>query len=465
MNKKKVFVFLPDGGGLRNFAFSSFKQIGEEMNFQVVYWNKSLFPINKTLGFEEVVLNDCAPHPLTSIYVRARKHIELNLSQKKFNDPVYPTYKFPFNYKGIKNIVKSLFTMFLIQWYASQSGLKRLRNKIDALERKHSNYHVSKRQLEIHKPDMVFCSNQRNTQAIGALLAAKDLGIKTMCFIQSWDNVPKAMQVVETDYYCVWSDLMKTELLKYYPFINEAQVFVTGTPQFEMHYNTALLQSREVFFEKYDLDINKKYICFSGDDETTSPLDQYYLEDLANAVRRLNKKGENLGIIFRRCPFDFSKRYDEVIAANSEIIKPLNPIWIQSGKQIVEILPQPDDFEMLYNVCEHTELVANVCSSTVFDFVAHKKPCIYFNYEQPQLRKGIRDIGQNYNYVHFRSMPSKDAVVFCLDKHNLDAILLGILNGDVSNVNTCLKWYEVVVGLTPTKSSAHIWGAIKRVLD
>jgi hypothetical protein len=34
-----------------------------------------------------------------------------------------------------------------------------------------------------------------------------------------------------------------------------------------------------------------------------------------------------------------------------------------------------------------------------FDFVLHDKPCIYYNYEQPQL-KGIRDIGQNYKYVH-----------------------------------------------------------------
>ena len=67
-----------------------------------------------------------------------------------------------------------------------------------------------------HKPDLVFCSNQRNTKNISSLLAAKDLGIKTMCFIQSWDNVPKAMQVVETDFYLVWSELMQKELLKYY---------------------------------------------------------------------------------------------------------------------------------------------------------------------------------------------------------------------------------------------------------
>jgi hypothetical protein len=37
------------------------------------------------------------------------------------------------------------------------------------------------------------------------LLAAQQLGIPTATFIFSWDNLPKATMVVETDYY-VWSD-------------------------------------------------------------------------------------------------------------------------------------------------------------------------------------------------------------------------------------------------------------------
>ena len=56
------------------------------------------------------------------------------------------------------------------------------------------------------------------------------------------------MQVVETDYYCVWSDHMKREVLQYYPFVKENQVFVTGTPQFEPHYDNSLkTKSRRLF--------------------------------------------------------------------------------------------------------------------------------------------------------------------------------------------------------------------------
>lgn len=464
MENKKVFIFLPDGGGLRNFVFSFFKEIGDSMGFEILYWNNSSYPLKEKLDYNEIKIGTREINPLTPLYSKARKDIELNISKKKFNDDVYDSYKFPLNYNGFKNCLKSIFIFFLIKFYSTEKGIVKIKKKIEKLERKTNRYQICKQQLKEHNPSLVFCSNQRNTQGISALLAARDLGIKTVCFIQSWDNVPKAMQVFETDFYFVWSDLMKEELLKYYSFIKSEQVFVTGTPQFEPHYNQKLIQSREVFFERYGLDIEKRYICFSGDDETTSPLDQYYLEDLANVVRSLNSKGENLGIIYRKCPVDTTKRYDNVIDSNKDIIKVLDPIWDYNTKQEDLAMPTREDSAMLVNVCEHSEFVTNVCSSTVFDFVVHNKACVYYNYEQPQLKKGIRDIGQNYNYVHFRSMPSKEAVVFCNDKKDLEYLVKQVLNSKVSNVVECLKWYEIVVGKSPIKSSENIWKAICEII-
>jgi len=464
MLKKKVFILFPDGGGLRNFAFSDFKGIGDTLGYEVVYWNNNRFPLKTTLGFDEVTIDNWSVHPLTPLYARARKHIELNLFKRKLHDAVYDTYKFPLNFKGVKHGLKSLLILLLIRLYASEKGLESLKHRIETLERKTAKYQRCRLQLEQHRPQLVFCSNQRNTQAISALMAAKDLGIPTVCFVQSWDNVPKAMQVLEADYYFVWSALMKQELLTYYPYLNETQVVVTGTPQFEMHYKTSLLQAREVFFNEHGLDVSKKYICFSGDDATTSPLDQYYLEDLVHAVRALNTKGYHLGIIYRKCPFDISNRYAQVLEANQDLVKVLNPYWKQiDGKG--DMMPLPEDFKMLYNVCEHSEFVTNVCSSTVFDFVIHHKPCIYYNYEQPQLKKGIRDIGQNYNYVHFRSMPTKASVLFCTDKRDLEALVQEVLEGTRSNVADGLTWFGIVAGSSPTQSSRHIWEGLEGIIN
>jgi hypothetical protein len=40
--------------------------------------------------------------------------------------------------------------------------------------------------------------------------------------------------VVETDYYFVWSSHMKQELLYYYPYINDDQIIITGTPHLKI---------------------------------------------------------------------------------------------------------------------------------------------------------------------------------------------------------------------------------------
>ena len=453
-----------DGVGLRNFAFTKFKEIGEQKGNQIIYWNNTAFPLQEELGYDEVKIKNQKIHPLTPIYCRIRKHIELNVATKKFSDSVYQTYKFPFNHNGIKNTLMTFFIRLLIGLNSSEKGMLRIRKRINKLERSTEKYKYCKAQLQEIKPDLVFCTTQRATQSIGALLAAKDLGISTLTFVYSWDNVPKAMQLVETDYYCVWSDLMKKEMMQYYPFVKENQLIVTGTPQFEPHYDVSLLQTREDFFAYYNLETEKKYICFSGDDETTSPLDQYYLEDLANAVRSLNTKGYNLGIIYRKCPVDTTSRYNAVIEANTDIIAVIDPLWKAMGKQWNEVFPTKADLQLLHNVCAHSELVTNVCSSTVFDFVAHNKPCMYYNYEQPQLKKGIRDIGQNYKYVHFRSMPSPEAAIFCTNKKQLESQLEAILKGNLSNVSEGVKWYKIVAGETPTQASEKIWNAIDAIL-
>lgn len=465
MTNKKILIFFPDGVGLRNFAFTQFKEIGEQRGNKIIYWNNTAFPLQEELGYDEVKIKTQKIHPLTPFYCRIRKHIELNVATKKFADSVYQTYKFPFNYSGIKNTLMTLFIRLLIALNSSEKGILRIRKRINSLERSTEKYNYCKAQLQEIKPDLVFCTTQRASQSIGSLLAAQDLGIPTLTFVYSWDNVPKAMQLVETDYYCVWSNLMKKEMQKYYPFVKENQLIVTGTPQFEPHYDKTLLQTRAAFFAQYNLDIAKKYICFSGDDETTSPLDQYYLEDLAHAVRALNVKGYCLGIIYRKCPVDTTNRYDVVIEANKDVIAVIDPLWQAIGKNWNEVFPTKADLQLLHNVCAHSELVTNVCSSTVFDFVAHDKPCVYYNYEQPQLKKGIRNIGQNYKYVHFRSMPSPEAAIFCTDKNQLESQIEAILKGNLSNIPEGKKWYEIVAGKSPTQASEKIWDAIDTIVN
>lgn len=459
---KKVLILLPDGVGLRNFAFTDFYKIGIENDFEIKYWNNTPFDLYE-LGFNEVKIKNSTLHPKTDIYKNARKHIELNQFISRFEDKVYNSYRFPLPNKSLKKILKSTITKAIIFLNNSESGLKKIREKIKIFEQNTNYFNQCLKTLNNEKPDLVFCTNQRAASAIAPLLAAKSLNIPTMSFIFSWDNLPKATMVVETDYYCVWSEHMKEELLKYYPYISSSQIFVTGTPQFENHFDEDLKMSKEDFFTQNNLDINKKYVCYSGDDITTCPDDPKYLEDFAKVIANKNREGNNFGILFRPSPADFSGRYDNVIKKNKDIIVELKPLWKQINNSWDTILPTPEDFKMQYNTIIYSEFVVNLGSSMVFDYAAHNKACGFINYDVESKKNENWTVKMIYNYVHFRSMPNKDSVFWINSKNDYDK-LFKATEDKIKVINFAKVWFEIIIGKSPMNSSKSIWDSINKVI-
>lgn len=464
MQNNKIVILLPDGIGLRNFAYSNFQAIGVQENFDVVYWNNTPFDLTQ-LGFKEIKIQNSKSHPLTETYKNARKQIELNQNIRRTKDAVYNTYRFPFSYATTIKAIKSGVTQFLSITHSSTFGLKRIQHKIKQEERKTLYYHQCLQTLKMEQPAMVFCTNQRPMTAIAPMLAAQELGIPSATFIFSWDNLPKATMVLETDYYFVWSDLMKKELLFYYPYIKEGQIFVTGTPQFESHFDTNKLLSKEVFFEQNDLDLDKKYICYSGDDVTTCPDDPKYLEDVAKAIRELNKKGHSLGIVFRRCPVDFSNRYDAVLETYKEVITPIATLWKKIGDGWNTVLPTQTDIDLQMNTIAHTELVVNLGSSMVFDYIAHNKPCAFVNYDVVSKKISDWSVKKIYNYVHFRSMPNHNSVFWIDSPKAIAGIIENAITKNSMVLENAQKWFEIINQHPPHEASKRIWEGIKTIIS
>lgn len=461
MLNNKIFILLPDGIGLRNFAYTSFYKLGKEQGFNVVFWNTTPFKL-VDLGFKEIKIENAKTHLLTDIYKNVKIQAELNLNIKKTNDKVYNSYRFPFSYKTVNSAIKSIVIQLLSLTHSSAKGIEILRKKIREGERKTLYYNQCKETLKKDKPAFVFCTNQRMSLAIAPLLAAQDLKIPTATFIFSWDNLPKGTMAVETDYYFVWSFHMKKELLYYYPYIKENQIIVTGTPQFENHFQVNNIISKEIFFKQNGLDIEKKYICYSGDDVTTSPYDPEYLVYLIQAIRDLNEKGKQLGIIFRKCPVDFSKRFNSILEENKDIVVAIEPRWDKIGEGWNTILPTKEDSVLQLNIITHTELVVNLGSSMVFDYVAHKKPCAYMNYN-PGRKDHNWSAEKIYNFVHFRSMPDNAVVWLNSPDEIADKIEMLLSDEAQKVVENAQEWFEKINLHPAHEASNRIWEAIDQI--
>jgi len=463
MQKNKIFILLPDGIGLRNFAFTHFYKLGLEKGFDIVFWNNTPFDLTAA-GIKEIPIRNAKAHPATDLLKVAQTRIELSQNIKRSNDKVYDTYRFPFAYRDLKSSLKSFVKQAIIFWHNSEKGLQKIRKSIAGKERTTKLYFDSMETLKREKPEMVFCTNQRMMLAVAPILAAQDLGIPTATFIFSWDNLPKGTKIVETDFYFVWSQHMKNELLYYYPYVDEKQVFVTGTPQFETHFTTDILLPRQQFFKDYDLDPDKKYLCFSGDDVTTSPNDPVYLQDLAKAVEKLNQKGEHLGIIFRRCPVDFSDRFDRVLSQYPNLITCIDPKWEKKADSWHTILPTKEDLVLQMNTIFHSEFVVNLGSSMVFDFAAFNKPCAFINYDVPNVAYPNWSVKKIYNYIHFRSMPTKDSVFWINNPEEMEAVVEKMLAGESAQVvKNAKKWFDKINQHPPQMASERIWDAITEI--
>lgn len=448
--------------GLRNFAFTSFVKFGEKQGCEVVFWNATPFNLT-SIGLKEIKLKP-SPKAHSDLIKRAKIEVELKHFENKFNDPVYSFYRFPSKLKNLKSLIKNSVVTALRKKYKGEEGLILLRKKLKDSERTSNYYTDCIKILKQHKPDGVFCTNQRPLTAVAALTAAQDLNIPTATFIFSWDNLPKATMVIEPDYYFVWSDYMKKELHRYYPFISAQKIKVTGTPQFELHKNLSLYEDRSYFLSRYGLDSSKNYILYSGDDMTTCPDDPQYLEDIAENVKKLNNNGYHLGIIFRRCPTDFSSRYDAVLHKYKKLITSIEPAWEKAGEDWNTILPTAEDLPLLINTIKHCEMVINLGSSMVFDAALLDKPCLFLNYDVSNKKIENWSHKKIYQFVHFRSMPQESPVFWLNSRAEIADKIKMVLNENTETVNAAIKWFETINKVPAGKASERIWESLTEII-
>jgi hypothetical protein len=441
--KNKIVLLFPDGVGIRNYLYSDvFKDVKEDIVLLHNFDSETITAIKKTAtignditipkykeSFKEKFLRELIC--LSRLYYNAEKvdnktlMTNWNWNQKTFSKKLF--------YKTIEIVAP---------FFKEYSSILKLEKKYQSAIRQNSFYDEVSAILREFQPSILFCSHQRALKAATVFAAATDLGIKTTTVIYSWDNLPKARLALRANTYLVWSDYMKKELELYYPEISSDAIHITGTPQFEFYENKKNIIEKEIFYERYNLDPNKKIICFSGDDTKTSPDDPSYLRDLAEELIKANLQG-NYQILLRRCPVDFSGRFDAVVQEYKDLIREAPPLWyFNSSKEWSAVYPSVDDVKLLVSTAFYADIVVNVGSTMAFDFAMFNKPCVYINYDQENKKESEWSVKNIYQFQHFKSMPNRDAIIWFNSKEEIIG-KIAIMDFD----NTVMqRWKETVIG-------------------
>ncbi|MCD0471098.1 CDP-glycerol glycerophosphotransferase family protein [Flavobacterium sp. JAS] len=377
----------------------------------------------------------------------------LYYNHKKINNPTLLT-NWNWNQKSFSKKVFYKLIEKSTPFFSSYDRILKLEKRYQDALRQNSFYKEVKEILQKTKPNVIFCSHQRALNAASIFAAAADLDIKTSTVIYSWDNLPKARLALRADNYLVWSDYMKKELELYYPEISSDSIHVTGTPQFEFYQDKSNIIDKETFYKRYNLDLNKKIICFSGDDTKTSPDDPSYLKDIAEEFVKGNLQND-YQILLRRCPVDFSGRFDNVVEEYGDLIKEASPLWYFSkSKEWSAVYPSLEDVKLLVSTAFYSDVVVNVGSTMAFDFGMFNKPCVFINYDQ--VKKNVQNwsVKTIYQFQHFKSMPKQDAVIWLNSKEEIiDKI---IHKKHWNSTQSLMKWFDIVVERKGLNASLNI---------
>lgn len=440
----KIMLLFPDGVGIRNYLYSDvFKGKEDELVLFHAFDSKSEQGVKEITNIQNSLTIPKYSESLKEKFLREL----ICLSRLKYNARLVNNPTILSNWKSShKGLFKTLFykSIEIVSiGFKNYKHILKLEKWYQKAIRNTGFYSEIRKILIDVAPQKIFCSHQRGVQCATIFAAAKDLGIETITVIYSWDNLPKARMALQADKYLVWSDCMKKELKLYYPEIASNQIFITGTPQFECYQNAENIIPKEAFYTRYNLDLDKKIICYSGDDVLTCPDDPQYLDDLADELIK-NNLDSAYQILLRRCPVDISGRFDKIISKYPDLIKQAPPLWnFEPNSSWTTIYPLPEDVKLLVSTVYYSDVVVNLGSTMAFDFGMFDKPCIYINYDQEEKVNPDWSVKTIYQFQHFKSMPNNNVVLWWNSKDNLVTLMAEFKsNFDIKNIR---GWTEIVI--------------------
>ncbi|MEO5778137.1 MAG: UDP-glycosyltransferase, partial [Flavobacterium sp.] len=89
----------------------------------------------------------------------------------------------------------------------------------------------------------------------------------------------------------------------------------------------------------------------------------------------------------------------------------------------------------------------------------------FINYDVVNQKFPDWSVKKIYNFIHFRSMPSKDSV-FWLDNPNQIAEKIELMLSDKSSeiFKNAQKWFQKINQHPPENASERIWNAIEKII-
>lgn len=429
----KLGIVITDGVGFRNFLLSDFYQKAEETFNEVVILSCLPKQAYKDLNIScEIVELSIFKESFFTWFFRKTKEVAHLQHHKKHNKGIETNLEK--NWTKTKS-ARGYATRFIFQltsiinsekWIQRFNRCQQLFFRDDIITKEYFKI------LDKEKFNLLFFTHQRPPFIAPLIYAAEVSRVKTATFIFSWDNLAsKGRMSGNFDYYLVWSDLMKSELLQFYPSILDSQIEVVGTPQFEPYVLDRYKSTREKFIKMFNLNPSLKTLCYSCGDISTSKNDELYVATVANAIS--DKRISEVNFLVRISPAEDGKRFKE-LTEKYPFIKWNFPKWILTRERHQEEwsqrVPTIEDVIDLRSILQFSDLNINMLSTMSLDFMCFEKPVI--NPVFGNLENGLYNDQKFLDYEHIKSViHSKSTRIVKNENELINAINLYLKNPEI----------------------------------
>ena len=256
------------------------------------------------------------------------------------------------------------------------------------------------------RPSLVFNGSHVHSRvATQALQAAQWLGIPTATFIFSWDNLTSQGRVIlPYDYYIVWNEQLKKQLLEMYRNLRPEQVFVTGTPQFDFHFQQKFYQSRKDFCAEIGADESRPIVLYTTGMANHMPGEPELVEQIADMIAEIGGENNAPQLMVRVYPKDLTGRFESLKERRKDIIFP-KIAWEKSW-----LTPRYEDSFALVNALRHCAVGINVASTVSLELCMFDKPVINVGYNPPNVADQTLRYADYYDFDHYHPLVESGAV-------------------------------------------------------
>ena len=430
--KSTLGLVIVDGVGFRNFILSDFlKEAKQQFQEVIIFSGLPVSVYNKFKVSDCIIveLDDYREPGKTWFFRKLKENAHLQ-NNKKGNFGIQDNLKVTYS---LDNSRRGKLTRLIFKWSKNFHSERWIEIYYRLQKRSISNHATTKKYRQLlkkHSPDVLFFTHQRPPYIAPLIVASAEEGIRTCSFIFSWDNLAsKGRMAGNFENYFVWSDLMKTELLQFYKIIKEDQIRVIGTPQFEPYVLDRYKKEKQEFFSRFQLEKNKKTICFSCGDVSTSKNDPLYISTIARNILKGNL-ADDVNFLVRTSPAEEPTRFEE-LQQEFPFIKWNFPKWEISRKNHSEPwsqrIPSQEDMLDLRMILEYSDVGINMCSTMSLDFMTFDKPII--NPVFGNKENGLYDDQRFLKYAHYQRVVESGAVFIAKNELELiDGINRSLLN-------------------------------------